>query len=269
MKARITDRLSSVLLKASLFARTCLTKQTPSPHVRALIDALRPAMTQVPLVRIGPEGDGGYLVPDSLAGINACFSPGVSTESGFEMQCAERGMDVFLADGSVIAPPVNHPRFRFTPKHIGLVDNSQTITLDSWISSTGIDEGDDLLLQMDIEGFEYPALASLSMHRLQQFRFIVVEFHRLYLLWSRPSFELMDGVFRKILQTHACVHIHPNNVAASFSHDGITIPSVMEFTFARCNDTSLITLPGTYPHPLDQPNSSANPETVLPKCWQH
>jgi len=102
MKARITDRLSSVLLKASLFARTCLTKQTPSPHVRALIDALRPAMTQVPLVRIGPEGDGGYLVPDSLAGINACFSPGVSTESGFEMQCAERGMDVFLADGSVI-----------------------------------------------------------------------------------------------------------------------------------------------------------------------
>ena len=169
---------------------------------------------------------------------------------------------------SAIAPPVNHRRFRFTHKHIGLVDDVHTITLDSWMSESGIHEDDDLLLQMDIEGFEYPALASLSPHRLQQFRFIIVEFHRLYLLWSKPSFELMDGVFRKLLQTHACVHIHPNNCAASLSHDGITIPSVMEFTVARRNDTSLITLPGTYPHPLDRPNNAANPETVLPKCWQ-
>jgi len=268
MKARLADHLASMLLKASLMGRSCLTKQTPASRVRTLIEALRPVMTQVPLVRIGPEGDGGYLVPDSLAGIRACFSPGVSTESGFELQCAEKGMDVFLADGSVSAPPVNHRRFRFTQKHIGLTDDAHTITLDSWISESGVGDDDDLVLQMDIEGFEYPALASLSTRRLRQFRFIIVEFHRLYLLWSKPSFELMDGVFRKLLQTHACVHIHPNNVAASFSHDGITIPSVMEFTFARRKDTPLVTLPCTYPHRLDRPNIPAYPETILPKCWQ-
>lgn len=156
MRTRIADQLSSLLLKASLLGRKCLTKQTPSPRVRELIEALRPVMTQAPLVRIGPEGDGGYLVPDSLSGISACFSPGVSTEAGFELQCAERGMDVFLADGSVNAPPVNHRRFRFTQKHIGLVDDQHTITLDSWISEAGIDEDDDLLLQMDIEGLSTP-----------------------------------------------------------------------------------------------------------------
>jgi len=268
MRTRIADQLSSLLLKASLVGRTCLTKQTPSPRVRELIEALRPVMTQAPLVRIGPEGDGGYLVPDSLSGIRACFSPGVSTEAGFELQCAERGMDVFLADGSVNAPPVNHHRFQFAQKHIGLVDDHCTITLDSWISEAGIDEDDDLLLQMDIEGFEYPALASLSAHRLRQFRFIIVEFHRLYLLWSKPSFELMDGVFRKLLQTHACVHIHPNNVAASVSHDGMTIPTVMEFTFARRADIPLAPFAGVYPHPLDRRNNSVNSEMVLPKCWQ-
>jgi len=255
-------------MKASLVARACLTKQTPSARVGELIEALRPETTRVPLVRMGPEGDGGYLVPDSLAGISACFSPGVSTESGFELECAERGMDVFLADGSVTTPPVDHSRFRFTRKHIGLVDDAHTVTLDAWILETGVHEDDDLLLQMDIEGFEYPALASLSPQRLRQFRFMIIEFHRLYLLWSKPSFELMDGVFRKLLQTHACVHIHPNNVAPSFTHDGITIPSVMEFTFARRNDTSLVMLPGTYPHPLDRPNNPVHPETVLPRCWR-
>lgn len=36
------------------------------------------------LIRLGPNGDGGYLVPDDLTGIEACFSPGVCATSEFE-----------------------------------------------------------------------------------------------------------------------------------------------------------------------------------------
>jgi len=266
--ARIADQISSLLLKASLAGHACLTKQTPSHRIRALVEALRPATPEAPLIRIGPDGDGGYLVPDLLSGITACFSPGVSTQSGFELECAERGMDLFLADGSVATPPVDHHRFHFIQKHIGLVDDAHTMTLDTWISNAGVDPTADLLLQMDIEGFEYPAIASLSTGRLEQFRFLVVEFHRLYLVWSSPYFELMEGVFRKLLQTHACVHIHPNNVAPSFSRDGITVPAVMEFTFARRKDVLLTGGTGRFPHALDRQNSPSVPDKVLPLCWQ-
>ena len=53
----------------------------------------------------GPDGDGGYLVPDDLEGIVACFSPGVSNVAGFEKDCALKGMKVFMADASVEARP--------------------------------------------------------------------------------------------------------------------------------------------------------------------
>jgi hypothetical protein len=192
--------------------------QTSSARVAALIARLRPQRTEVPMVRLGPPSDGGYLVPDSLSGIQACFSPGVATESGFELACAQRGMDVYMADGSVDGPAIDHPRFGFVKRHVGLVDSDPTTTLDSWIDSVGIGRDTDLLLQMDIEGSEYAAIAALSPARLSQFRYIVVEFHQLHLLWHEVHFDLMEAVFMKLLSGHTCVHIHPNNSGRVWSH---------------------------------------------------
>ena len=36
------------------------------------------------LIRIGGNGDGAYLLPDDLDGIDACFSPGVNNFKNFE-----------------------------------------------------------------------------------------------------------------------------------------------------------------------------------------
>ena len=54
--------------------------QFPTPliggdELQALLDRLHPVEMGPQLVRIGPRGDGGYLVPDDLGGIVACFSP--------------------------------------------------------------------------------------------------------------------------------------------------------------------------------------------------
>jgi len=45
---------------------------------------LRPYTTDKELIRLGAEKDGGYLIPNDLAGIEACFSPGVGNEFNFE-----------------------------------------------------------------------------------------------------------------------------------------------------------------------------------------
>ena len=85
--------------------------------------------TQYPLVLIGPHGDGGYLVPDALDGITACFSPGVADNSGFERACIDRGMRVFMADYSVDAASldadVDPRRYAFVKKFIGAVDDDR------------------------------------------------------------------------------------------------------------------------------------------------
>ena len=90
----IRDGLLRALGAAHLHANWRIDRNSLS----TLVSSLHPIDPGVPLVRIGPDGDGGYLVPDALDGIAHAFSPGVSTESGFEAELAERGMDVVVTD---------------------------------------------------------------------------------------------------------------------------------------------------------------------------
>jgi hypothetical protein len=101
-----------------------------------LISALSPVATDKQLIRVGPLGDGGYLIPDDLQGIEACFSPGVSMVSGFERQCADAGMAVFLADASVDGPAESHPRFSFTKKFVGITHDDFFMTMDNWVKDS-------------------------------------------------------------------------------------------------------------------------------------
>ena len=48
-------------------------KATKASELRALIDSLKINPTMQELTRIGPDHDGGYLVPDDLSGINCAF----------------------------------------------------------------------------------------------------------------------------------------------------------------------------------------------------
>ena len=72
------------------------------------LGVLRPYNCAHSLIRIGPEADGGYLLPDCLQGIAASFSPGVSFEFGFDLDLLARGIPVHMADASVDLPKNLH-----------------------------------------------------------------------------------------------------------------------------------------------------------------
>lgn len=231
-----------------------------------MLETLHPVSTDKELIRLGPDGDGGYLVPNDLVGIHACFSPGVGLVSGFEKDCAEAGMMVYLADKSVERPAAEHERFDFTKKFIGATSNDAFMTLDQWVTSS-IPEGTaDLLLQVDIEGYEYEVILSASEALMQRCRIIVVEFHQLDQLWSKPFFNVARRAFDKIVQTHTCVHIHPNDPCGSLRKAGIDIPSVMEFTFLRSDRIEQSSYQRTFPHALDH-DDAEGAGLRLPPCW--
>ena len=237
-------------------------------RVLNLIARMRPWQTNRPLIRLGPPSDGGYLIPDDLEGIEACFSPGVGLISGFEADCAARGLKVFLADGSVKEPAQTDPNFKFINKHIGLTSTDTTSTMDDWVNSSCVSHNSDLMLQMDIEGFEWLALANMSGELLNRFRILMVEFHGLDQLQSVVFFCVASNVFQRILETHVCVHIHPNNCSKPLPNPmGIVIPSVMEFTFLRKDRVSTQTPAKLYPHPLDCDNAPVNKPLPLPEIW--
>ena len=241
-------------------------KRIERDRLTDLIRALRPIRADAPLIRIGPAGDGGYLVPDDLEGIEHAFSPGVSTESGFEADLALRGMQVFLADYSVDKPAQTSDRFDFRKKFVGSFNDETHFTLDQWKQVSIGDYDGDLLLQMDIEGAEFETLFAASDALLRQFRIMVIEFHYLHQLWNKPWFILIERVFAKLLQTHSVVHIHPNNCCGSFVSGDLEIPRVAEFTFYRNDKIGRKMFCGTFPHPLDADNTRKK-SLVLPPCW--
>ena len=91
-------------------------KQAAKRAVLDLVKRLHPRLTEHPLIRLGGMGDGGYLVPDDLEGIEACFSPGVSDHASFEAALIARGIRCYLADASVSQAPITGDFAHFTPK---------------------------------------------------------------------------------------------------------------------------------------------------------
>jgi hypothetical protein len=243
---------------------------TTAASIKSAISLARPVPSPFELIRLGGTGDGGYLIPDDLEGVKACFSPGVAESANFELALAEKGVRSFMADYSVDSSPVSNNLFDFEKLFLATHnDPGKFVRLDDWIVKKKQNEG-DLVLQMDIEGNEWPILADVSAETLSRFRIIVLELHEMDNLLTNPlGIEIFRGVFRKLNDQFSVVHLHANNCCGALSYQGIQIPKVLEVTLIR-NDRYLNSeqvLNSTIPHALDVPNVPGKKELTLTKDW--
>lgn len=228
--------------------------------------SLRAIDPGLPMIRLGSHGDGGYVVPDDLDGLAACFSPGVSTVADFELSLAERGVPSFMADASVAAAPTDHPLFDFEPTFVGTDDGPGWTTMESWLRRKAPDTG-DLLLQMDIEGAEWPVLGGLDRATLLRFRIIVLELHDVHRIFLRSGLNEVSQVLRKLLDDFEMVHLHANNNLQPLHLQGYEVPPVLEMTLLRKDRVLHRTPVAELPHPLDVRNNAHVPEIVLAPYW--
>jgi hypothetical protein len=105
--------LTNFIKNAAFAEDVSLTRHTKTVDVLDLIRKLRPQNCGRPLIRLGGDGDGGYLLPDDLEGIQYCFSPGVGATMDFENDLATLNIKSFLADPSIDSLPVQEPEFTF------------------------------------------------------------------------------------------------------------------------------------------------------------
>lgn len=249
------------LRRGKLICRT-----VDSARLKTFFAGLRPVQTQHALIRMGGEGDGGYLVPDDLVGIEACFSPGVSNVASFEQDLANRNIKSFLADHSVDGPPIRNDLIDFEKKYLGPKEDDVFMTLESWVRRKAPAKG-DMLLQMDIEGAEYGVIFDTSSQTLKRFRILVIEFHELDTLIVQGNFELFNLTFTKLLNDFEVVHIHPNNYYPPRQYKEFSIPPLLEITFLRKDRIASRQPCETFPHPLDRPNVPDRADVTLPPCW--
>ncbi len=245
---------------------TYISPSSTDQEMDRFIANLRPVSSDIPLIRVGGEGDGGYLVPDDFDQIVACFSPGVADSSDFELDLAKRQIPSFMADYSVDGPSVKHDLFHFEKKFLGSVDSDQFMTLESWINQSLVSLG-DMILQMDIEGSEYDVILSTSSAYFRRFRTIVIEFHSLDMIFNPHGYQLATLVFEKLLADFSVVHIHPNNCRRLSQMRGYSVPPVVEFTFHRKDRIKNAKPVTALPHELDARCVPDRPELILPRQW--
>ena len=264
---------------------------TPEKELKDFIKSLSPRPVGHDLIRIGHTADGGYLVPDDLEGIKACFSIGYGGVSVFEeMLGIQYEIKAFIADrvGKIMDRPLDwfikwlrrlirrrSKIFRFDleldfeNKYVGKENNLTTIRLEDWIQKKcGLDSMGDLILQMDVEGTELDVLIDTPSDVLRKFRMMVIEFHDMK-IFDLSIFLRFKSVFDKILEDFCVAHIHPNSSSRRFFFRGIEIPVTMEFTFIRKDRVLPDNQELVFPHKLDRPNSPNGSEVVLPEIWQN
>ena len=213
------------------------------------------------LIRVGPESDGGYVLPNILDQIDFCFSPGVGHTSEFEKQISARNIKCFLADKNVDAP--SNKNFSFIKKNLNSYTDENNITLDFWVNTYAKDNT-NLLLQMDIEGSEIDVILNSSLETLKKFKILLIEFHDFDFLKTMFGIRILDNVFNKITKNFTICHIHPNNCCGYTKFANYKIPKVMEFSFIR-NDLILKkeTKINNLPLDIDKKNYPSKKEIYL------
>ena len=240
----------------------------PVARLQALAHRLRPVSTDIELLRVGADEDGGYLIPNDLEGISTCFSPGVDQIASFEAGLLSYGIASHLADFSVDGVPQGVSVASFTKKFIGANDNDMYMSLEKWVKdSPEYSQGKDFILQMDIEGGEYESLLSTPIEILSRFRIAAIEFHNIE-TWAQSDYlSIVEATFGKLLNLFHVVHNHPNNAMGVVNLNGFLAPRLFEITLLRKDRVHKTHGLAKLPHPLDRPNIAGRPDLHFPDGW--
>jgi len=202
--------------------------------VENAFNVLRPYSTQYDEIRVGGSADGGYVIPRINHQWDVLISPGVGGSSNFEISIASTKTNVVLIDANVPEPPGLPINFEFIDKLLGVEDDANTISLDSIITKyCSMDSW--VMLQMDIEGAEWPILEDITNSQLQKFQIVILELHNLENLMSHNLRDGVTEVLNKLSTTHFCSHFHVNNAGGFYFLKGRRFPRVVDVTLLNLN----------------------------------
>ena len=239
-------------------------KPTSTENLKKFFNLIRPIKTNHELIRLGGDNDGGYLVPDCLKNIELCISPGVGEIAKFEEEIFEKhGISSILLDHTIKKPNFKKFKHEFISKKLSYDQGKSSVTLDELVKEN-LKKENDLILQMDIEGYEYEILLNAQEKSLRSFRIMIIEFHDLYYLRQQYSYKFIYLIFQKLLRHFEIVHIHPNNAAETFNHHQYIFPSAIEITLLRKDFSKNLGFT-KLPNKLDQKNIEKLDEINLPK----
>jgi len=216
-------------------------------------------------VRLGSRFDGGYVMISPTQSAAVAYSLGIGGNIDWDRDMADLGYKVFQYDHTVQDPAPEDSRMVFSRIGVGGVEQSSAMlkTLDALIRENGHKGRSDLVLKMDVEGFEWPVFSTIDDETLSQFTQIVVELHGLLRLGSKPVWRRVEMALGNLTRHHVPIHVHANNWASTVYLNGRQFPDVLEVTLLRKDHATFAPNNRLFPTELDAPNNPNASEIPL------
>lgn len=229
--------------------------------MQSLVEALSlltPYDVNVGKIRIGPRGDGGYVMADILDPKQDVLSYGISTEYQFDHELAARGHRVFMFDHTIDGIDRTHENMRWFKEGVGGKSDwaAKIYSIEEHLEKHRI-AGDHLILKMDVEGAEYDSIPALSDATLERFDQIVLEAHHLKKLGEARFRRSFVRLFEKITGKFTLFHVHANNYRGFDSLgvvEGMLVANIVELSFVKSSLVEPRLSRTIYPTTLDAPN---------------
>lgn len=142
---------------------------------------------------------------DDFENINVAYSIGIRNLIQFDKSLADKGIDIYMYDHTINKLPFENDRFHW--KKIGMGGISEKAyniqTLQEMMKENGHNKEKNMILKIDIEGAEWNSLKDIPENVLNQFKYILIEYH-----FFKIDLLLFYNVLKKINKTHQVFYVH-------------------------------------------------------------
>jgi hypothetical protein len=226
------------------------------------------------LVRVGGNGDGGYVMLNEFPDDSVAYSFGIGHDISWDADIAKKNIEVYMYDHTIDVLPYNDmyhsdKHFHFFKTGIcGKNNNSENLkTFEQLLKINGHENEKNIILKIDTEGAEWDSLPDVSEETMERCNQIAVEFHWLKQMINDEKYKKICDLLKKINKTHQSVHIHACNFDSYEIINGVPIPNVIEVAYARKSNHKFTKNYKCYPiKGLDKPNTPIREDYFLGFC---
>jgi len=219
--------------------------------------------------RLGNINDGGYIVVSDKSGnfssSKIAYSIGIGDDVSFDLALAGLSYEIYQYDHMIEKLPKDDKHFHW--KKLGLAASSnyqlKLETLENMVKSNSHENTSGMFLKIDIEGYEWDVLNSLTPGFLEKFDQLVFELHGL-LNYDEKIIERNLHALKTLAKAHQAVHVHANNCSFVNYCGELITPDVLEITYVlreryKFSDEKVESLWLS----LDRPNSTEREDIEL------
>lgn len=232
------------------------------------------------LIRIGREGDGGYNMLNDFSNVSCAYSFGIGGEWSWDLEISKMGIfvnmfdpfsDRFLHTSDVKNPLLKFRNFGIAGEDKQAVLNSPRFkpqenlyTLEYLLKLDDNFDKTNMLLKIDVEGWEWDVLSNISSLILNKFSQIVLEFHWFEKITrTEEMFSSVLNSLEKLNRTHQLIWVNGHNNADYCVLGGVPIPSCMEATFVRRSGKTVFENYKEKNHRIDSRNNKSRAKLLL------